>query len=108
MSEPALLVYVTCPPASAETIATALVDAHVAACVNILPSVRSVYRWKGGVQHDEESLLMIKTVQSRFDALRDVVLAQHPYELPEIVAVRWDAAHEPYRQWVVDNSRPLA
>ncbi|MDB5969796.1 MAG: divalent-cation tolerance protein CutA [Hydrocarboniphaga sp.] len=108
MSETALLVYVTCPPASAEAIAVALVEAHVAACVNILPSVRSVYRWKGGVQHDEESLLMIKTVQSRFEALREAVLAQHPDELPEIIAVRWDASHEPYRQWVVDTTRPLA
>lgn len=108
MSEIALLVYVTCPPASAEAIATALVEAHLAACVNILPSVRSIYHWKGGVQHDEESLLMIKTVESRFDALRDAVLANHPDELPEIVAVRWDAAHEPYRQWVFDHSQPLA
>lgn len=107
MSDTALLVYVTCPPASAEPLATALVDAHVAACVNILPGVRSIYRWKGGVQHDEEALLLIKTVESRFEPLRDCVLANHPYELPEIVAVRWDAAHEPYRQWVIDNSRPL-
>jgi periplasmic divalent cation tolerance protein len=108
MSETALLVYVSCPPSSAEPLATAIVDAHAAACVNILPSMRSIYRWKGGVQHDEESLLLIKTVESRFDALRDLILAQHPYELPEIVAVRWDAAHEPYRQWVIDTTRPLA
>jgi len=108
VSDSALLVYVSCPPASAEALGTAIVDSHLAACVNILPGMRSIYRWKGGVQHDEEALLLIKTVESRFEALRELILAQHPYELPEVIGVRWGAAHEPYRQWVIDSTRPLA
>ena len=102
-ADAALLVCVSCPPASAEALATALVDAHLAACVSVLPSMRSIYRYKGAVQHDEESLLLIKTAAARFEALRAAVLAQHPYELPEIVAVKLDAAHPPYLQWILDS-----
>ncbi len=98
-----LLVTVTCPLASAETIALALLEAHLAACVNILPGLRSIYRWNGAIHHDEEALLIIKTTQNRFDALRACVLAQHPYELPEIVAVKLAASHAPYLQWVIES-----
>lgn len=106
--ETALLVYVSCPPANAEALATTLLEAHVAACVNIIPGLRSIYRWKGAIQHDEEALLLIKTAQDRFEALRAVVLANHPYELPEIIAVELKASHPAYLQWVLENSRPLS
>lgn len=100
-----LLVHVSCPPSQAEALAAALVEARVAACVNILPTVRSVYRWQGAVQRDDESLLLIKTAVARFDALRAEVLKRHPYELPEIVAVNPASGHAPYLDWVVESCR---
>lgn len=106
MSKPSeiLLVSVSCPPAQAEPLAAALVEARVAACVQVLPGVRSVYRWQGALQRDDESLLLIKTAAARFDALKAAVLAHHPYELPEIVAVNPASGHAPYLDWVVESS----
>jgi len=100
----ALVVYVTAPPAVAEALARALVAARVAACVNLLPAVRSVYRWQDAVHEDDESLLIIKTASDRFEALKTEVLKHHPYELPEIIAVPVAAAHAPYLQWLVKES----
>jgi periplasmic divalent cation tolerance protein len=84
----------------AERIAEALVEHELAACVNVLPGVRSVYRWKGALQHDEERLLVIKTRAERFEALREALVALHPYELPEVVAVPIVAGHAPYLEWI--------
>jgi len=104
----ALVVYVTAPPAAAEALARALVAARVVACVNLLPAVRSVYRWQDAVHEDDESLLIIKTASDRFEALKTEVLKHHPYELPEIIAVPVAAAHAPYLQWLVKESSPSA
>ncbi len=98
------LALVTCPPDSADALASALVEAGVAACVNIVPQIRSVYRWQGAVCRDDEALLLIKHRADRFDALRDAVLARHPYELPEIVAVDLDRGHVAYLDWVVRST----
>lgn len=82
------IVLTTCPDAeTAGRIARALVEERLAACVNILPPMRSVYRWKGQVEEASEQLLVIKSVSAQFAALRDRLRALHPYELPEIVAV---------------------
>ncbi|PPE75606.1 divalent-cation tolerance protein CutA [Solimonas fluminis] len=99
------LVFVTCPADAAESLARALVEARVAACVNVLPHVVSVYRWQDAVQRDEEALLLIKAPAEGFDALRQAVLARHPYELPEIVAVHPDAVHQPYLDWILASCR---
>lgn len=98
-----LLVLVTCPPAHAETLASALIEARVAACVNILPAVRSIYRWKDALQKDDEALLLIKTTAAAFEPLKELVLRTHPYELPEIVAVNIAHGHPPYLNWVVES-----
>ncbi|MES0873550.1 divalent-cation tolerance protein CutA [Sinimarinibacterium thermocellulolyticum] len=95
------LALVTCPPDRADALATALVEAGVAACVNIVPQIRSVYRWDGKLCRDDEALLLIKHRADRFDALREAVLARHPYELPEIIAVDLDRGHAPYLDWVL-------
>lgn len=101
MTAPAVrLALVTCPVASAETLARALVEARVAACVNVLPAVASIYRWQGAVTRDEESLLVIKTTATGFEALRSEVLARHPYELPEVIAIDVAEGHEPYLEWI--------
>ena len=84
----------------AERIAEALVERHLAACVNVLPAVRSFYRWKGVLQRDEERLLVIKTRAERFEALREALVALHPYELPEVVALPIVAGHAPYLEWI--------
>jgi len=99
------LVFVTCPAEGAEALAQALVEARVAACVNIVPRVVSVYRWEDAVQREEEALLLIKTPAEGFEALRAAVLERHPYELPEIVAVHADAVHPPYLDWVIASCR---
>ena len=86
--------------AAAERIATALVDERLAACVNRIGGVRSTYRWQGKVCHDSESLLVIKTTRERFDAVRERILALHPYELPEVIAVDIAHGHAPYLAWI--------
>ena len=102
MGAPAVRVaLVTCPVASAESLARALVDARVAACVNVLPAITSIYRWQGEVSRDEEALLLIKTTQDAFESLRLEVLARHPYELPEVIAREVTDGHAPYLDWVV-------
>lgn len=105
MSDALQLVFVTCPPESAEALARTLVERRVAACVNVLPRIVSVYRWQEAVQRDDEALLLIKAPAEGFEALRRAVLAHHPYELPEVVAVNPDAVHQPYLEWVLASCR---
>jgi periplasmic divalent cation tolerance protein len=100
-----LLVYCTCPDeASALRISDHLVEKQFAACVNVVPGLRSIYRWKGEIQRDPEVLLLIKTREDRFDALREAILALHPYELPEVIAVPVCAGSQPYLDWVRENT----
>lgn len=105
MAQDALLVLVTCPPDKADGIAHALVEQRVAACVNVVPQLRSVYRWKGAVQHDGEALLLAKTSRDRFEALQQAVLKLHPYELPEVIALTVDRGHAPYLEWILESTR---
>src|ERR1044071_8100110 len=97
-----LVALVTCPPDRAEALATALVEGRFAACVNLVPQIKSVYRWKGEVQHDGEALLIIKTTAGGFEALKQKVIELHPYELPEVIAVNVERGHAPYLDWVAD------
>ena len=92
--------FVTTPPDRAGPIAQALVERELAACVNVLPGVRSFYRWKGALQRDDERLLVIKTRAELFEELREALVALHPYELPEVVALPVSAGHAPYRDWI--------
>jgi periplasmic divalent cation tolerance protein len=90
----------------AERIAAALVEERLAACVNIVPGVRSVYRWKGEVCRDEERLLVIKTTGPAFDALRGRIRELHAYEMPEIVAIRPSAGDPAYLNWLRESVGP--
>ena len=86
--------------ADARRIARALVERRLAACVNVVPGLTSVYSWKGAVETDEEVLLVIKTRRARFEALRAALLELHPYELPELIALPVEAGHPPYLDWL--------
>ena len=100
-TDPVLLCYCTCPNAeSARHLAEALVGERLAACVNHISGIQSTYRWKGEVTTDTEELLLIKTTATRFEALKERVLALHPYELPELIAVPVERGHTPYLDWV--------
>ena len=104
MAKDVLVVLVTCPPDKAQGIADALVEERVAACVNVVPSLNSVYRYKGEVHHENEAMLLVKTTKDRFEALKQAVLKHHPYELPEVIAVPVECGHTPYLEWVIESS----
>lgn len=96
-----LLVITNLPDAdSAQKLAQALVEQRVAACANILAPCRSVYRWQGRVEDTTEVPLLVKTSAARYAALEAAIRAAHPYELPEIVAVRIDKGLPDYLAWV--------
>jgi len=102
-----LLVLTNLPDrAVAERIADALIGQKLAACVNILAPCRSVYRWKGEVQHDEEHPVLIKTTAERYPALEQALRAAHPYELPEIIAVPIEWGLPAYLAWVAGETKP--
>jgi len=95
-----------CPDVvSAESIARAVVSEHLAACVNIVPGVRSVYRWQGSVHVDAETGLTIKTTADRMPALMARVRELHPHELPELIVVDIGSGLPEYLDWVVASTR---
>ena len=102
----ALLVLTNLPDrAAAERLGDMLIEKQLAACVNILAPCRSVYRWKGSVQHDEEHPMLIKTTVERYPALEQAIRAGHPYELPEIIAVPVERGLPGYLDWVVVETK---
>ena len=95
------IVLTTCPDSQcAERIANALVSEQLAACVNIVPTVTSVYRWKGKLLNDKEHLLIIKSSAHRYRAIEKQILALHPYELPEVIAVPITNGLNDYLSWL--------
>jgi periplasmic divalent cation tolerance protein len=92
--------------AAAEALAAQLIERRVAACVNILSPCRSVFRWEGRVQHDEEHPLLIKTTSERYAELERMIRAGHPYELPEIVAVPIERGLPEYLRWLAEETTP--
>jgi len=103
MSE-AIVVFMTAANADeARRIAERLVNARLAACVQVLPEIESIYRWKNEVQHEREVLILAKTTTDRFEDLEKEVRAIHSYETPEIVAVTAAAVSQPYQAWLVDS-----
>src|SRR5262245_42313749 len=95
-------------PEQGEKIAEAVVGERLAACVNIVGPIRSIYRWQERVEHDQELLLVIKTRTALFDQLAARVAALHSYETPEVIAVPIAAGAEPYVQWLLGATRPAA
>jgi periplasmic divalent cation tolerance protein len=88
----------------ADGLAAALVDGGLAACVQILPPMTSVYRWKGAVEKAAERLLLIKTIDSRVQQVEAAIRARHPYEVPEIITIEISGGHAPYLAWISEST----
>jgi periplasmic divalent cation tolerance protein len=105
---PEYVVVMTTLPADADgqAFGRALVDEKLAACVNLLPLMESVYRWEGRIEQETERQLLIKTSRDRVPALWDRVRELHPYEVPEFLVLAVVDGNEAYLRWVGDSTRP--
>ena len=106
--ERAVLVYTTWPSiVEAERAGRAIVEGRLAACVNILPAMTSVYRWKGQVEQDREQQMIIKTTHDRLAALEARVRELHSYELPEFLVIAANGGSDGYLAWVEDSVKDV-
>lgn len=100
-----LIVFVTTPTSEeADRIAEALVGQRLAACINIIPAIQSIYRWEGKVTHDQESLMIIKTTDERYADLERSVKELHSYSTPEVVALKVERGSEQYLSWLREST----
>ena len=107
MIDNVLIVLTNCPDAEiADRIARTLVEQKLAACVNRMPAVDSVYRWQGAVERAVEVPLLIKSTRERLPEVQEAIRALHPYEVPEILAIPVVAGLPAYLRWVVDETQP--
>jgi periplasmic divalent cation tolerance protein len=107
-AEGCLVVLCTTPNADVgAALGRRLVEERLAACVNIVPAVRSIYAWQGEVKDDGESQLLIKTTRERFDALAQCIRQHHPYTEPEIIALPITAGSPTYLAWLREQTAPL-
>lgn len=96
-----LIVFTTTPDIEeAETLARKIVEAKLAACVQVLPEIKSFYFWKKEVQKDMETLLLIKTSEEKYDELEKFIKVNHSYDVPEIVAILSENVSEDYLKWL--------
>jgi periplasmic divalent cation tolerance protein len=100
-----MLVVLTTTPnlAEAESLAQKIVEAKLAACVQILPQMKSFYFWQGEVQNDSEHLLLIKTLLGKYDELEKFIQTHHSYEVPEIIALEAEKVSERYVDWAIES-----
>jgi periplasmic divalent cation tolerance protein len=102
-----IIVYCTVPSSEiGMKIADDLVKGRTAACVNIIPGITSVYRWKGDVCTDKELLLIIKSRKALFAEIQERIRALHPYELPEIISCELSDGSKQYLDWISDSTLP--
>ena len=106
MSEDSVhLIYATAPSEEdAARIATTVVDEKLAACANIVPGIRSIYRWQGKVENETETLLFLKTDSKLVEALISRISELHAYEVPDIVALPIEQGHPAYLDWVIEST----
>jgi periplasmic divalent cation tolerance protein len=95
-----ILVFTTCQAKDAVLLATQLVDDKLAACVNILPEIQAVYRWKGEICRETETLLLIKSSRKIWKELEKRLRELHSYEVPEIICVPIEEGYQPYLDWL--------
>ena len=108
MSDTDYVIVMTTLPADADvsSFAHTLVEGRLAACVNLLPAMDSVYRWEGKVEQERERQLVIKTSRSRLPALWDRVREMHPYDVPEFIVLPIAGGSDAYLGWLGDSTRP--
>ncbi|MFK5894558.1 MAG: divalent-cation tolerance protein CutA [Pseudomonadota bacterium] len=100
------LVLCSCPNQEiATTIAENIVAQHLAACINIVPGIKSVYYWQGNVESAEESLMLIKTHQEKLSSLQNTITTMHPYEVPEIISLDISDGLPKYLDWITSSMR---
>ncbi|NHI88798.1 MAG: divalent-cation tolerance protein CutA [Candidatus Thorarchaeota archaeon] len=97
----------TCPIEVAQNLARVLVEAKVCACVNIIPSVKSIYHWKGEIVTDNEALLVMKTKADLASSLEEVIKRIHPYEVPEYVVLRVEKGAKDYLDWITETTKSV-
>ncbi|AEM39377.1 CutA1 divalent ion tolerance protein [Pyrolobus fumarii 1A] len=100
-----VVVFITAPKGKGEEIAGKIIESRLAACANVISGVKSVYWWKGKVERDEEDLIVLKTVEERLDELIEFVKRVHPYEVPEVIAVKVVKGLQEYLVWVENEVR---
>jgi periplasmic divalent cation tolerance protein len=105
MTDARLILVTTSPRAEAKRIAQALVEERLAACVNLIGGVHSVYRWNEAVETADEVLLLIKTTEGKVEAVRTRVHQLHSYELPEFVVLDVTGGSSPYLDWIASSVR---
>jgi periplasmic divalent cation tolerance protein len=102
----ALLVFVTVPDAdTGARIGRTLVEEGLAACVNVIPGLRSIYAWQGKICDEAEALCLIKTRRSGYERVRERLSGLHPYDVPEILGVAPDEGNAPYLRWIMDSTQ---
>jgi periplasmic divalent cation tolerance protein len=109
MPDQFIVVLITVPsPQVGEQIAAALLEQKLAACVNIMPAIQSIYTWQGAIQKDQEALLVVKTRAALFaERLAPAVKAIHPYEVPEIIALPIIMGSQPYLDWIAAETSQI-
>jgi periplasmic divalent cation tolerance protein len=103
MTDKRIVLTTTGSEEEARKIARHLIENRLAACVNIIPQIESIYRWQGKVESSREWLLLAKTTQERFPAVRDAIRKLHSYDLPECVAINIEDGSSDYLQWLGDS-----
>ncbi len=100
-----VVVFITAPNGEeASLIAKALVESKLAACVNIVPAIRSIYLWKGKIEDDTEVLMIVKTREELFESLSSRVKELHSYDVPEVIAIPISKGSEDYLAWLRDST----
>ncbi len=99
-----IVIFVSFPDEStAETICRQLVENKLIACANLIPNLRSIYRWQGNIEKSSEVLAILKTTKAIFPEVKDLVLRMHPYQVPEIISFDISDAYEPYLKWILEE-----
>ncbi len=102
-----IVIFCTVPDdETAERLATGLIEERLAACVKVIPGVRSFYRWEGKIEVGSEIQMLIKTRRLHFDAIEEWIGEHHPYEVPELVALLASDVGGPYAKWAAEETRP--
>jgi periplasmic divalent cation tolerance protein len=101
----AMLVLTTLPSSDAAVeLARTVVAERLAACANLIPAIRSIYRWKGKLQDENEVLVLLKTRQEHFERLKQRILELHPYEIPEVLALPIEQGYAAYLEWIAGET----